>query len=111
MGMVLDKQKFEEGIAVLMSSASGDCVEALETIGAVLRTEDSNDMIEQVLHNGALFQNAWNEEYRPSVDGVISDFSNVFDITEMVEKANVGDVTKIDASFSSGKIDAASLVI
>ena len=75
MGMVLDKQKFEEGIAVLMSSASGDCVEALETIGSVLKTEDPNDMIEQVLHNGALFQQAWNEEYRPSVDGVIADFS------------------------------------
>lgn len=111
MGMILDKQKFEEGIAVLMSSASGDCVEALETIASVLKTEDQNDMIEQVLHNGAVFQKAWNDEYRPSVDGVISDFSNVFDITEMVEKADVGAVTKVDATFSSGKIDAASLVL
>ena len=102
MGMVLDKQKFEEGIAVLMSSASGDCVEALETIGSVLKTEDPNDMIEQVLHN---------EEYRPSVDGVIADFSATYDIAGMVEKANVGEVTKIDASFSAGKIDSASLVL
>lgn len=111
MGMVLDKQKFEEGIAVLMSSASGDCVEALETIGSILKTEDQNDMIEQVLHNGALFQQAWNEEYRPSVDGVIADFSATYDIAGMVEKANVGEVTKIDASFSAGKIDSASLVL
>lgn len=107
--MKLDQEKFDEGIGQVIKAANTDVLEDIGTLAASLKEEADNELIAQVIEAGKKFQTVYNDSFKPSIDGLIADFRAVYDIAEMVSKANMGEVSATDAGFATSGIDATSV--
>ena len=105
----LDKEKFEEGIGQVIKCTNTDLIADIQTLVEGLKDEGDNPLLTQVYEAGKKFQEIYNGTFKESVDKLVSDFRAVYDITEMIEKASVGEVTSVDASFSTSGIDASAV--
>lgn len=107
--MTLDKEKFEAGIGQVIKCTNTDVLADIQTLVETLKDEADNPLLTQVFDAGKKFQQIYNDSFKVSVDALISDFRNVYDITEMITKASLGEVESVDASFATSGIDATSV--
>lgn len=109
--MKLDKQAFDEGIGTVLKCANTDILDDIAELAAALSGESENNLQQQCLENCKKFQALYNEGFLSSVDGLIKDFRAVYDITEMIEKAQKDSISGIDTAFKTSGIDASAVVL
>lgn len=112
MGLVtLNKEEIEEGIGVLIKVANQDLLDDVKNLADVLKQEADNVQLEQLYKNCVAFQAGFNDGFKESMDKLINDFGQVFDIAAITEKASISEVKPMDASFQTTGIDASGIVM
>lgn len=107
--MTLDKQQLDDGVGVLIKSANTDILAECNDLAQAINSDGDNDMKDKLLEACNKYQRVYNESFKPSVDKVIASFRGTYDIAELMEKADVGDIKTTDASFSTKAVDPASV--
>lgn len=105
----LDKEQLDSGIGQIIKAANTDVIEDVKELADALKSEADNELIAQVIAAGNKFQNIYNDSFKPSVDALIKDFRAVYDIAEILEKADMGEVSAADAGFGTSGIDATAV--
>ncbi len=112
MGLVtLDKEEIEEGIGVLIKVANQDLLDDIKNLADALSKEADNVQLEQLYKNCVTFQAGFNDGFKESMDKLINDFSQVFDIAAVREKSSISEVKPMNAAFQTTGIDASGIVM
>jgi len=107
--MQLDKNTLEEGIGIIIKASNTDIISDIEELAKAVSSDGENDMKVKLMESCTKFQHTFNETVKPSFDGLISAFQGTYDIAELLERAEVGDISTVDASFDTKAVDPASV--
>lgn len=105
----LNKDELQDGIGVIIQAANTDIIDDVQSLADAIKADGDNDMKEKLLIQCGKLQSIYNDSFKPSVDGLIEDFSSAYEIAELLEKSDVGSVSSSDASFKSKNIDPSTV--
>lgn len=107
----LSKEEFEEGIGVIRKVANDDVIEDVNKLAQVIAQEGDNQLKDSLLEGCKKYQDCYNNQFKPSIDALISVFNESFDYAEHLEKSSVGELGSIDTSFETKGLNPASVNI
>jgi hypothetical protein len=109
MALNLDKERMEEGINTIIKVANTDIIADIEALAIAIKSDGDNDMKDKLLDVCRKFEDSYNDTMKPSIDKTVEAFQGVYDIAELLEKTDVGDILTVDSSFDTKAIDPSAV--